>query len=86
MSAWIPTAHHGRCCCSVGETGAAGQQAGELLEQTVEKCDGQYILACEYKVPPGTDGERADGATPGRRGPFRRCGGAWCTNSRSVMP
>ena len=35
---------------------AAGHQAEELLEQTVEKYDGQYILACEGNPPLNEDG------------------------------
>lgn len=35
---------------------AAGHQAEELLEQTIEKYDGQYILACEGNPPLNEDG------------------------------
>ncbi|MDH3364185.1 MAG: hydrogenase small subunit, partial [Gammaproteobacteria bacterium] len=35
---------------------AAGHQAEELLQQTVEKYDGQYILACEGNPPLNEDG------------------------------
>lgn len=35
---------------------AAGHQAEELLQQTVEKYDGQYILACECNPPLNEDG------------------------------
>ena len=35
---------------------AAGYQAEEILEQTIEKYDGQYILACEGNPPLNEDG------------------------------
>jgi hydrogenase small subunit len=35
---------------------AAGHQAEEILEQTIEKYDGQYILACEGNPPLADDG------------------------------
>ena len=35
---------------------AAGHQAEELLEQTIEKYDGQYVLACEGNPPLNEDG------------------------------
>lgn len=35
---------------------AAGHQAEEILEQTIEKYDGQYILACEGNPPLKEDG------------------------------
>lgn len=35
---------------------AAGHQAEELLEQTIERYDGQYILACEGNPPLNEDG------------------------------
>jgi len=35
---------------------AAGHQAEEILEQTIEKYDGEYILACEGNPPLNEDG------------------------------
>jgi hydrogenase small subunit len=35
---------------------AAGHQAEEILEQTIEKYDGQFILACEGNPPLNEDG------------------------------
>ena len=36
---------------------AAGYQAEEILEQTIEKYDGQFVLACEGNPPLNEDGK-----------------------------